>query len=194
MQTNQNQRSLMTRFATALIRGLGIAEPQRRDPDLEQAVLRVALCVIVLAYVVVLIWVEGSLTYGLRSALIAGSLNTAVGTWMIWRLRQSPERHPSLRYIGIFSDIATITVGMAGGDDAGVPVIGIYLWVTVGNGFRFGPRYLLAAYWMSLLGFTALLLFVPFWQTHRAIGLGFLAVLAVIPLYVLVLLSRLTAQ
>ena len=83
---------------------------------------------------------------------------------------------------------------MAGGDEAGVPVIGIYLWVTVGNGFRFGPRYLLVAYWLSLVGFSALLLFVPFWQSHRAIGVGYMAVLAVIPLYVLVLLSRLTAQ
>ena len=86
------QESHMARFATALIRGLGIAEPKRRDPDLEQAVLRVALCVIVLSYVAVLIRIEGHLTYGLQTALIAGSLNTAVGTWMIWQLRRSPER------------------------------------------------------------------------------------------------------
>jgi two-component system sensor histidine kinase RpfC len=83
---------------------------------------------------------------------------------------------------------------MAGGDEAGVPLIGMYLWVTVGNGFRFGPRYLLASYWLSLCGFAALLVFVPFWQTHRPIGVGFMLALAVVPLYVLVLLSRLTAQ
>jgi two-component system sensor histidine kinase RpfC len=184
----------MTRLAEGAIRWLGLARAQRRDPDLEQAVLRVAISAIVLAYVVVLIQVADRLSNGLQAALIAGLLNAAVGCWMIRQLRKSPERHSSLRYIGIFSDLATITVGMAGGDEAGVPIIGIYLWVTVGNGFRFGPRYLLAAYWLSLVGFSALLLFVPFWQTHRPIGIGFLAVLAVIPLYVLVLLSRLTAR
>jgi two-component system sensor histidine kinase RpfC len=184
----------MKRFAAALIKGLGLGQTQRRDPDLEQAVLRVILSVIVFFYVVFLVWVEGRLSYGLQVALVASLLNTTVGVWMVRRLRHSPERHSSLRYIGIFSDLATITVGMAGGDEGGLPVIGIYLWVTVGNGFRFGPRYLLAAYWLSLVGFSVLLIFVPFWQTHRSIGVGFLAVLAVIPLYVLVLLSRLTAQ
>jgi two-component system sensor histidine kinase RpfC len=38
------------------------------------------------------------------------------------------------------------------------------------------------------------LLFVPYWQAHQAIGIGFGVVLAVVPIYVLVLLSRLTAQ
>ena len=167
---------------------------KRRDPDLEQAVLRVIISFLVFAYALGVVLVDGRLSYGLEVALIASALNTVVGACMVWKLRRDPSRHPSLRYIGIVSDLTTTTIGMTGGDEAGVPLIGIYLWVTIGNGFRFGVRYLLASYWASLIGFGALLIFVPFWQTHRPIGLGFMAVLAVIPLYMLVLLSRLNAQ
>ena len=199
----------MTRFAKAVLKRLGVARAQRsspelgeaavrvtkrRDPDLEQAVLRVIISFLVFGYALGIVVVEGKLSYGLQVALIASALNTVVGACMWWQLRRDPERHPSLRYIGIVSDLTTTTIGMTGGDEAGVPLIGIYLWVTIGNGFRFGARYLLVSYWVSLVGFGALLIFVPFWQTHRAIGLGFMAVLAVIPLYMLVLLSRLNAQ
>ena len=99
-----------------------------------------------------------------------------------------------LRYLGILSDNMALTLGMAGAGEGGVAMIGVYLWVTVGNGFRFGPRYLLTSYWLSLLGFTTLLLFVPFWMQHRAVGIGLLLAIAIVPLYVLVLLIRLTAQ
>jgi two-component system sensor histidine kinase RpfC len=186
--------SLTKRAASAMARTFGVAQAKERDPDLEQAILRVIISALVFLYALIVVRVEGKLSYGLEVALIASALNCAVGAWMVRETRGKRERHSSLRYIGIFSDLTTVTVGMAGGDEAGVPLIGIYLWVTVGNGFRFGARYLLVAYWLSLVGFCALLVFVPFWQTHRPIGIGFLAVLAVVPLYVLVLLSRLTAQ
>ncbi len=99
-----------------------------------------------------------------------------------------------MRYFGIAADLVPLTIGLSGSGEAGVPLIGVYLWVTIGNGFRFGARYLLVAYWISLGCFALLLLFVPYWQAHQAIGIGFGVVLAVVPLYVLVLLSRLTAQ
>jgi two-component system sensor histidine kinase RpfC len=83
---------------------------------------------------------------------------------------------------------------MAGAGEAGVAMIGIYLWVTIGNGFRFGPKYLLSSYWLSLVGFGLQLLFVPFWQQHKVVGVGLLLATAIVPLYVLVLLIRLTGQ
>jgi two-component system sensor histidine kinase RpfC len=145
-------------------------------------------------YVGFVVYQGGRLTHGLLVAMVAVGGNALVGMGMVFQLRRDAARRIPLRYLGIFSDLLAATVGMAEGDEAGVPLIGIYLWVTVGNGFRYGPRFLLAAYWLSLVGFVSLMVFVPFWQTHRPIGFGFVLVLAVVPLYVLVLLSRLTAQ
>ena len=91
---------------------------------------------------------------------------------MIWWMRGHKLHRVPLRYLGIVSDNTALTLGMAGAGESGVAMIGVYLWVTIGNGFRFGPRFLMASYWASILGFGLQLLFVPFWAQHQAIGLG----------------------
>jgi two-component system sensor histidine kinase RpfC len=96
--------------------------------------------------------------------------------------------------LGIIADNTALTIGMAGAGEGGVAMIGVYLWVTIGNGFRFGPRYLLASYWLSIVGFGLQLVLVPFWEQHRVVGAGLFLAGAIVPLYVLVLLIRLTGQ
>jgi len=181
-------------LAPSVRRVLGVAQTRGRDPDSEQAVLRIGISALVFIYAAILVITEDGLTHGLAVALALSGANTLVGVWMFWWLRTHTARPPAMRYLGLCSDLFSATLGMAGSDEAGVPLIGVYLWVTVGNGFRFGPRYLLASYWISLTGFLLLMLFVPFWQKHAGIGVSFGLILAVVPLYVLVLLSRLTAQ
>ncbi len=175
-------------------RRLGLAQAEGRDVDLEQAFLRVTIGAGILVYCLMVVAVEPEFTLGLQLALIAASSATFVGASMVWWYRRTPKRPPQMRFLAICSDIIPLTVGLWGAGEPGVPLVGVYLWVTVGNGFRYGPTYLLFAYWLSGLCFTLLLFFVPFWQAHRGIGVGFGLVLATIPLYVLVLLSRLTAQ
>ena len=165
-----------------------------RNPDIEQARIRVGVCSVSIAYVWYLILSGDGLHPGLALGLIAGVGDAVVGLGMIWWLQRSKAHVVPLRYLGIMSDNMALTLGMAGAGEGGVAMIGVYLWVTVGNGFRFGPRYLLTSYWLSLIGFSALLLFVPFWIQHRAVGIGLLLAIAIVPLYVLVLLIRLTAQ
>ena len=179
---------------TTALRRLGFSQAAGRDVDFEQAVLRVTLAAAVLCYAFYVVLFDGGLTRGMLLAVIATSLVLAAGLWMTWWFKRHSARPTAMRYFGICADLIPMTIGLWGAGESGVPVIGIYLWVTVGNGFRFGTRYLLFSYWLSAICFTALLVMVPFWQQHRAIGVGLGLVLATIPLYVLVLLSRLTAQ
>jgi two-component system sensor histidine kinase RpfC len=172
---------------------LGISEAKVRDLDAEQAYLRVVIAGIVVGYAAA-VHVAGTPSVGLNLALGAAASALAAGVWMLWWFRHHKHRPRPMRYFGIAADLVPLTIGLSGSGEAGVPLIGVYLWVTIGNGFRFGARYLLVAYWISLGCFALLLLFVPYWQAHQAIGVGFGVVLAVVPLYVLVLLSRLTAQ
>ena len=175
------------RKARALIR------PTNRDPDVEQAWLRVVINLIGFAYVCALISKDG-VTPGLAMGLGASSGDALVGLGAIWWLRRSKRHVVPLRYLAIGADNIALTLGMAGAGEAGVAMIGVYLWVTIGNGFRFGPRFLLASYWLSLACFSLQLVFVPFWEHHLMIGIGMLISGAIVPLYVLVLIIRLTAQ
>ncbi|MCG6535855.1 MAG: hypothetical protein L7F78_14435, partial [Syntrophales bacterium LBB04] len=50
----------------------------------------------------------------------------------------------------------------------------VYTWVAIGNGFRFGSRYLYASAILGTIGITLLLLFAPDWQTNWYFGIGVL--------------------
>jgi two-component system sensor histidine kinase RpfC len=72
----------------------------------------------------------------------------------------------------------------------GFSMIGVFLFVTFGNGFRYGRRYLFASQFLCLVGFCLVLAFVPYWSRHRAAGIGLLIALIVLPVYISTLLKR----
>jgi len=152
---NALQRQFMKKMVSISAKPIGqhARSARVRDPDIEQAWLRVAIGSVAFSYASFLVLFEGGFTNGLVASVVASGGVALVGAWMIHRLRRSKEHVIALRYLAIVTDISVITIAMAGADEAGVPFVGLYLWVTVGNGFRFGPRFLLAAYWLSLVGY-----------------------------------------
>ncbi|NBC11991.1 MAG: response regulator [Gammaproteobacteria bacterium] len=98
---------------------------------------------------------------------------------------------PLRRGFGILLDIAATSVTMAIAGEAGAPLLGIYLWVIVGNGFRYDARYLALATLLSLAGFTLAALNSPYWHAHPFFALSYLLVLLIIPAYVGALLGKL---
>ena len=57
--------------------------------------------------------------------------------------------------------IGTTTYLMWTNGEVGAPLYGIYLWVTFGNGFRYGARSLYASQVLSLIGFGSVVAFNP---------------------------------
>jgi len=83
----------------------------------------------------------------------------------------------------------SLVVGITG--EAATPLIAIYLWVIMGNGFRYGVTELRRASIIGLAGFALVSLFSPFWQQHLVFSSGFLIVLFAIPFYMSKLLNDL---
>jgi two-component system sensor histidine kinase RpfC len=104
-----------------------------------------------------------------------------------------PRRSASRRAIGAIFDLGTTTYLMATNTDAGAPLYGIYLWVTFGNGFRYGARSLYASQVISILGFAIVIAFNPFWHDHALMAGGFLILLAAVPFYGAILLKGVKA-
>lgn len=94
------------------------------------------------------------------------------------------------RYLAMFADNAVTTFCLYQMGEGGAVVIGVYLFITFGNGLRYGRRYLYVCQGLGLLGFTSVLSFSTFWSQHLAIGIGFLIGLLVLPVYVDVLAQR----
>ena len=95
------------------------------------------------------------------------------------------------RLLGTWLDIGSITLCMYLTGDISVVLVGIYLWVTFGNGFRYGNSYLYHSQALSLVGFFITMQYGPYWKTHITAGYGMLVILALLPLYVAKLIHRL---
>jgi two-component system, sensor histidine kinase RpfC len=102
---------------------------------------------------------------------------------------KSPSRNR--RLTGNWLDVVGTTVFLSLAGDTAVVLIGVYLWVTFGNGFRFGKKYLYHSQVISILGFLIATQINPFWAKHQPIIVGFVLMLIALPLYVAQLITRL---
>jgi signal transduction histidine kinase len=119
------------------------------------------------------------------------TLPTAVGLFVWMLLRPGPNH--LRRRLGILQDMCTTVFVMAIGEEAGAILFGFFLWVIIGNGFRFGRWYLHYAQFLAVAGFTAVLLLSDFWRQHATLSAALYLTLLLVPVYVAVLVDRLTA-
>lgn len=103
--------------------------------------------------------------------------------------------HPGVSVIrrgaGMLHDFTVATYMLAISNETGAPIVAIYLWVTLGNGFRYGVPYLLVSMLASAAGFIVVYQFNPFWHTHTPLWWGMWLMLIVVPLYTSSLLKQL---
>ena len=163
-------------------------------PELEQAILRIGIVGVILVY---LLW-RVSRASTVDSAQIqvvyvtSGLLTFAVG--LALQILAVPKTSVPRRLVGMVADNAVTSYFLIQMGEAGAVILGVYLFITIGNGFRFGRLYLHICQVMSLLGFTIVLGLSPFWSQHIGIGIGFLIALIVLPLYVGVLAERIKKE
>lgn len=165
----------------------------RGDSEHEQAVLRIVIVALVLAYMgltyapnnLVSRTSHGELLLplGLGAALLlAVTIFFAICAW--------PQPNVPRRVIGMLADAGAATFCMYLAGESGVSMIGVYLFITFGNGFRYGRVYLFACQALCLIGYCWVLLYAQYWQGHRTAGWCLMVALVVLPLYVSTLLKR----
>jgi diguanylate cyclase (GGDEF)-like protein len=79
-------------------------------------------------------------------------------------------------------------------EDNGILFFPVYLWVTIGNGLRYGARYLYTAMAMGIIGFTIVFLNSAYWMQQWGFSMGLLIGLVALPLYFSILLKQLNNQ
>ncbi|MFA6119773.1 MAG: ATP-binding protein [Sideroxydans sp.] len=98
----------------------------------------------------------------------------------VWRIRLS-----------ILADISATSVSMMLANESGIIFYGIYLWVIVGNGMRYGVPALMLSYVCSLIWFIYVATNSPYWISNPRLAEGLFAILLLIPLYILKLRNQL---
>jgi two-component system, sensor histidine kinase RpfC len=98
----------------------------------------------------------------------------------------------SARFLAILLDIAMGTSIVAWSPETMSFVYPTYLWMTLGNGFRFGTRWLLVAAALSAIAFGSIVAFTDYWSDKAVLGGSLTVALLIIPGYCSTLIRKLS--
>src|SRR5690554_3856229 len=179
------------RAVTALFARIRQRLGNRPDSEHGQALVRMAVVLVVLLY---LLWSDmaGFRPPAYEAVMLLVLVSASIGVGLLVGILAQPGVSHVRRVIGMVSDYGLMAAAMTimGGPLAWVYVI--VMWVTVGNGLRYGNRYLYAAMGMAVASFSVPLLVHPYWQANMSLGIGLLVGLVAVPLYLSGLLKELT--
>lgn len=164
---------------------------QRGDSEHEQALVRLAICAVVMVYLVVLQWRAPSGTSYVVE-IIAGAIFIAFSAGIFLAIVAQPAASVMRRFLAMVADNVATTFFMVSAGAAGSPLYGVYLWITIGYGVRYGTKYLFVCQALSLIGFSVVWLQSSFWSGQSTLSVGLLLTLVLVPLYAAGLLARLS--
>ena len=164
------------------------------DEELSQSKARVAMS----EFSLFIFLVVGKLRHATHSTTISDSLLTIV-SYLAFSLgwyflvKKFPHRWPARRYVSMVADVAIMTVFFHVGGMNSSLVYPIFLWIIIGNGIRFGERFLTVGILLGTIGFTSIMMYAPFWRDYPELSGGLLAGVIVLPIFFFGVLKRLKA-
>ena len=106
----------------------------------------------------------------------------------------SPTQSPVRRVIGSVFDMTGLSTLMFFAGEESVPFFLIYLWVILGNGFRYGVGYLYISQAIAVTGFLVVIVWGNYWEEHIIFGVSLFLMLCLLPIYSAFLLKKLHAS
>lgn len=164
---------------------------QRPDSEHGQVLVRLAVLTVVLVYLLLHGPGDGGAAQ-YRDVLAMVALGFTVGVGIVAGILRRPGVSHLRRGVGMLADYGLMAAAMI---RLGEPLAWVYvilMWVTVGNGLRYGTLYLRIAVALAACSFGTVLALSPYWAQNRSLGLGLLVGLIAVPLYLSGLLRALT--
>lgn len=163
----------------------------RPDTEHGQALVRLAMLVLVVAYLQLVVSGRPDIAQELRLSQQLLAVEFGVCFLILaWLLARPGVSYPR-RVLGMIADYTLMGVGLYLLGDLLAWMYVVILWVTVGNGLRYGPSWLYLAIGFAAVSFGAVLATTPYWQQNLWLGGGLLIGLAAVPLYLSSLLRQL---
>jgi two-component system sensor histidine kinase RpfC len=173
----------------SLVAALKARLAARPDTEHEQAIVRLVVGLLLGAYILpegldVASWSALKLHYQVFVAYLVVAI-----ILLAWNVASREISHVR-RATGLLIDMATVSAGMWYFGVEAIPLFLVYVWVTLANGFRYGPAYLVGSLAASLAGFGVVIAATPFWREHWVEGFGLAVGHFALSLYVLSLVRR----
>jgi signal transduction histidine kinase/CheY-like chemotaxis protein len=161
-----------------------------KNTELDQANLRIIIASIAVVYMLILGFLPGQrfdtylpvVTYIFVFLLASIGLRQAIARW--------PGHYPARRIFAMVHDYTGTCFGLVVGGEAALPLYAVIIWVNLGNGMRYGSRYLAIATALALLALVCVYRLTPVWQAQPFMVLMLIITSTVIPFYAHLLLER----
>ena len=163
---------------------------KKRRTELSQSIARIVIVTLALVYMVISYYFgegfpnqEWVIQVLVAYFLYSIGLNIAIRRYpkpIIWR-----------RGLAIIGDLAVTSFGFNMAGSIGAVFYPLYLWIIVGNGLRFGVRYLLFAMAIGVTGLAIAITGSDFWSQHSSLAIGLVIGIVILPLFYAVILQEL---
>ena len=158
--------------------------------EFEQAIIRLGIGLAILLLLIFRIATHTAFTNNDLVAQKIISIFLLISLLLIGLILHGRNKSKFRRLAGAWLDQGSTSLFIALSSEAGILLVGIYLWVIFGNGFRFGRKYLFHAQALSLIGFLFATQMNPYWQQNSTITYGVMLMLIALPIYVSALIRR----
>ena len=166
---------------------------KRPDSEHEQAMVRLGIAALILAYLLGLQLQSGNESGGSNFVIYVILVESIVGFFLLFAIILQPGVSHVRRCIGMVADYLTLALFLSIKGETLSPLYVVLLWVTIGNGLRYGSAYLFAATGLSLVAFSYAVAVDPFWRAIPHLCVGLWVALVAIPGYLIPLLKNLHA-
>lgn len=159
--------------------------------EVEQGKLRLVIVVLLVIYFLVMSLWDRTFSDAEVVTLVSTGTVLFVDTIHFGWILAAPGINPVRRVSGAVLDMGAISIFMVAAGETGAVLFGLYLWVAIGNGFRYGRWYLHCAQALAMGGFAVVVWRSEFWWAHPMIVAAVFIALLAVPFYVSLLVARL---
>jgi two-component system, sensor histidine kinase RpfC len=157
----------------------------RADSEHEMSLNRLAFLILMTIYVLIDPVMQET------GALIVMGVGLIAVVGIFAHLLCFPAPNTSRRVFAACCDLFTISFQIHAGGAAGAAFYPLLLWTVLGNGFRFGSRWLAISGGIAFVCFAAVVVTTPFWRQQVPLCVGLGAALLIIPGYTATLIRKL---
>lgn len=155
--------------------------------ELSQAKVRVLLHSALVLFTASSYWLQADISLELVAVISVASMVSAAGLYYWARLLAHPSTttysRVAQRACSVVSDNLFISLVLWIGGEVTAGVWGMYLWISIGYGMRFGVSWLRLNTAVSVAAFTMVYLTVPFWRNHAPFSVALIVTMVAVPLY-----------
>jgi signal transduction histidine kinase len=161
-----------------------------KNSELDQATLRLTVSACALLYIVVLVGLDPDAATRYAPIIIYIVTFIFASVFLRMAIKRWPGHFFWRRLFAMLHDYTGIAFAMVLGGEGALPIYAALLWVTLGNGMRFGSRYLALATVIALSTLVLIFCLNPFWHTQPYMFLMLIVTTIVVPAYAHILLKR----